>query len=134
MDVVLLNYERKKYGMLFFSAQYSFPFLLIALSGQRRGAQMICVWCWKPPPLPRASQSWDLHNSPLSSGFRLLGFILGTEELPFFLVISQLHPAAPSVAHTQSSQLLQELPPALALAPCPLLMVHFPSGSPLGTF
>lgn len=34
--------------MLFFSAQYSFPFLLIALSDQRRGVQMICVWCWKP--------------------------------------------------------------------------------------
>lgn len=27
--------------------------------------------------LLRASQSWDSHNSPLSSGFRLLGFILG---------------------------------------------------------
>lgn len=84
--------------------------------------------------LLRASQSWDSHNSPLSSGFKGLASFWGAEELPFLLVISHLHPPAPSVSHTHGSQFFQELPPVLALAPCPLLMVHFPSGSPLGIF
>lgn len=106
----------------------SFPFLLIALSDQRRGAQMICVGCW-------AAQSRHSHNSSFSSGFRLLGFILGAEELPFILVVSHLQPPVwVAEVHTQGSQFFQELPPVLALAACPLLMVHFPSGSPLGIF
>lgn len=137
MDVVLLNYERKKYVMCFFSpARYPYPFLLVVLSDRRRrGARMtpcLLLEAHHPPGLQRA----ETHIT-LFFGFRLLDFIFETEESPFYPSRCLHRPFSPQRGQPRSVLVLQcsqQLPPALLLAPGPLADGWLSIGLSLGGF